>query len=68
MIKNFIPTINISSLIKKIQDEKKIYITIKKIERACINVGFFQIIGHGIDQKQIKNICIVGNKFFTLSN
>ena len=68
MIKNFIPTINISSLIKKDQDEKKIYLTIKKIEKACIDVGFFQIIGHGIDQKQIKSICKVGNKFFNLSN
>ena len=68
MIKNFIPTINISSIIKKNQDKKKIYLTIKKIEKACIDVGFFQIIGHGIDQKQIKNICKVGNKFFNLSN
>ena len=49
MIKNFIPTINISSIIKKNQDKKKIYLTIKKIEKACIDVGFFQIIGHGID-------------------
>ena len=31
MIKNFIPTINISSIIKKNQDKKKIYLTIKKI-------------------------------------
>ena len=54
MIKNFIPTINISSIIKKNQDKKKIYLTIKKIEKACIDVGFFQIIGHGINQKQIK--------------
>ena len=68
MIKNFIPTINISSIIKKNQDKKKIYLTIKKIEKACIDVGFFQIIGHGIDQKQIKSICKVGNKFFNLSN
>ena len=48
MIKNFIPTINISSIIKKNQDKKKIYLTIKKIEKACVDVGFFQIIGHGL--------------------
>ena len=68
MNKNFIPTINISSIIKNNPDKKKINLTIKKIEKACINVGFFQIIGHGIDQKQIKNICKVGNNFFNLSN
>ena len=68
MIKNFIPTINISSILKKNPDEKKVDLTIKKIKKASIDVGFFQIIGHGIDQKQIKNICRVGNKFFNLSN
>ena len=68
MIKNFIPTINISSILKNSHDNKKINLAIKKIKKACINVGFFQITGHGISQKQIKNICKVGNKFFNLSN
>ena len=68
MIKNFIPTINISNIVKNSPDKKKINLTIKKIEKACIKVGFFQITGHGINQKQIKNICKVGNKFFNLSN
>ena len=68
MNKNFIPTINISCIINNSPDKKKINLTIKKIEKACINVGFFQITGHGINQKQIKNICNVGNKFFNLSN
>ena len=48
---NYIPTINISPLIKKNFNSKKSLQTIKKIEKACIQVGFFQIIGHGIDIK-----------------
>jgi isopenicillin N synthase-like dioxygenase len=38
--------------------------TLLKIERACIDIGFFQVIGHGIDIKEINNICKIGNRFF----
>jgi isopenicillin N synthase-like dioxygenase len=54
MTKNYIPTINISSLIRdefKTQNALKI---IKKIEKACVEVGFFQVTGHGIDIKKDK--------------
>tara|TARA_B100001559_G_scaffold244785_1_gene207865 strand:+ start:201 stop:1166 length:966 start_codon:yes stop_codon:yes gene_type:complete len=61
---NYIPTINISSLIKNNFNSKKSLQTIKKIEKACIEVGFFQIIEHGINIKEINNICNIGNKFF----
>ena len=65
MIKeNFIPTINISSLIKNKFDTKIAIKTINKIEKACINAGFFQVVGHGIDLKEIKKTCDVGYKFF----
>ena len=67
MTKNIIPTINISSLVKKSFESPKSIITINKIKKACINIGFFQITGHGINQKKIKNICNVGNKFFNSS-
>ena len=67
MNKNFIPTINISCIINNSPNKKKINLTIKKIEKACINIGFFQITGHGISQKDIKNICKIGNKFFNSS-
>ena len=46
---NYIPTIKISSLIKNNFNSKKSLQTIKKIEKACIEVGFFQIIEHGIN-------------------
>ena len=68
MTKNIIPTINISSIIKKGFESQKSIITINKIKKACINIGFFQIVGHGISKKNIKNICNVGNKFFNSSD
>ena len=48
MTKNYIPTINISSLIKNNFETQSAFKTIKKIEKACINVGFFQVVGHGL--------------------
>jgi isopenicillin N synthase-like dioxygenase len=67
MTKNLIPTINISSLVNKNFNSNKSIETINKIKKACINIGFFQIVGHGIDKKNIKNICNVGNRFFNSS-
>ena len=67
MTKNYIPTINISSLINNNFKAQNTFKTIKKIENACKNVGFFQITGHGINQKDIRNICKIGNKFFNSS-
>ena len=66
-MKNYIPTINISSLLKSDFNSLSSYNTIKKIEKACAEVGFFQIIGHGIEIKKINNICKIGNKFFNSS-
>ena len=67
MAKNLIPTINISPIINQDFSSKKSIETIKKIKKACINIGFFQVTGHGINKKNIKNICNVGNKFFNSS-
>ena len=67
MTKNLIPTINISSIINQDFNSNKSIETINKIKKACINIGFFQVTGHGINKKNIKNICNVGNKFFNSS-
>ena len=53
MTKNIIPTINISSIVKKGFESTKSIITINKIKKACINIGFFQVVGHGIKKKNI---------------
>ncbi len=67
MTKNLIPTIDISSLVNQDFNSNKSVKTINKIKKACINIGFFQIVGHGVSKKNIKNICSVGNKFFNSS-
>jgi len=67
-MRNYIPTINISSLLKSDFNTLTAKNTIRKIEKACVNVGFFQIVGHGINKEKINNICKIGNKFFNSSN
>ena len=67
MTKNLIPTINISSIIKSNFENKKSINTINSIKKACIDIGFFQVTGHGISQRKIKDICNIGNKFFNSS-
>ena len=66
-MKNYIPTINISSLLKSNFNSSSAKNTLKKIEKACVNVGFFQIVGHGIDITEINDICKIGNNFFNSS-
>ena len=66
-MRNYIPTINISSLLKNNFSSISSKKTIQKIEAACVDVGFFQIIGHGINKKNIANISKVGNNFFNSS-
>ena len=67
MTKNLIPTIDISSIINQDFNSNKSIETINKIKKACINIGFFQVTGHGINKKNIKNSCNGGNKFFNSS-
>ena len=54
-MRNYIPTINISSLFKSDFNTLTAKNTIRKIEKACVDVGFFQIVtGHGIDNRKNK--------------
>jgi len=66
-MKIYIPTINISSLLKSNFNSLLAKNTLKKIEKACVNVGFFQVTGHGININEINNVCKIGNKFFNSS-
>ena len=67
MTKNLIPKINISSIINGKFNSTKSIETINKIKKACFDIGFFQVTGHGISQKKIEKICKVGKKFFNSS-
>ena len=53
MTKNYIPTINISSLVKNNFETRSAFKTIKEIEKACVKTGFFQITGHGLNLKAV---------------
>ena len=66
-MKEYIPTINISSLLKSEFESKSAINALKKIEKACVDVGFFQVVGHGINIKEMNNICKIGHKFFNSS-
>ena len=66
-MKSYIPTIDISSLLDGKFVSKKAKKTIQSIKKACVEVGFFQITGHGINLNEIKQTCNVGNKFFNSS-
>ena len=67
MSNNLIPTINISSILKEGFDSPKSIKTINKINKASIDIGFFQITGHGINKKDIVNVTKVGSSFFNSS-
>ena len=57
-MKSYIPTINISSLLKLDFNTLASKNILSKIEKACIDIGFFQVTGHGIDIKKINNISL----------
>ena len=67
MNKNYIPTIDVSKILDNkfntVASENVIY----KINKACVEVGFFQIIGHGIKLSNINKICKIGENFFETS-
>ena len=67
-MKSYIPTINISSLLKSDFNTLASKNILRKIEKACVDIGFFQVTGHGIDIKKINNVCKIGNRFFNSTN
>ncbi len=67
-MRNYIPTIDISPLLEQNFNSIPSKNTIEKIKKACIEVGFFQIIGHGINKKDMHNVIKVGNNFFNSSS
>ena len=58
-MKSYIPTVNISSLLKSDFNSLSAKNTLLKIERACVDIGFFQVIGHGLSFKDIDRKSVV---------
>ena len=67
MNKNYIPTIDVSKILDNRFNSIASKKIINKINKACVEVGFFQIIGHGIKLSNISKICTIGEKFFETS-
>ena len=65
-MKNIIPKINISDLVINGLNSSKSKRVIKKIRKACLKVGFFTIIDHGISSKLINSTLITSKNFFNL--
>ena len=63
---NVIPKINISDLVNNDLNSSKSKRVIKKIRKACVEVGFCKIIGHGSSTKLINSTLITSKKFFNL--
>ena len=61
-----VPKINISKLIINGLNSSKSNKVIKQIKKACLEVGFFTIVGHGISTKLINSTLITSKKFFNL--
>ena len=67
MNKNYIPTIDVSKILDNKFNSIASKKIINKINKACVEVGFFQIIGHGIKLSNINKICTIGENFFETS-
>ena len=63
---DFIPKINISYLIKNGFNSSKSSIIIKQIKKACLDIGFFEVLGHGIKPQTIRSTLKICRKFFDL--
>ena len=61
-----VPKINISELIINGLNSSKSNKVIEQIKKACSDVGFFTIVGHGISTKLINSTLITCKKFFNL--
>ena len=62
-----IPKINISELVNNGLGSNKSSKIIKQIEKACLDIGFFEIEGHGIKPELINSTLFICKKFFNLS-
>ncbi len=62
-MKSYIPTIDISSLLDGKFVSKEAKRTIQSINKACVEVGFFQITGHGISLKEINKTKLIKKNY-----
>ena len=66
MRQEIITKIDISELINFGLQSNKSNKIIKQIKKACLNTGFFTVVGHGVPVHLINSILICSKKFFDL--
>ncbi|ESQ45576.1 hypothetical protein EUTSA_v10010531mg [Eutrema salsugineum] len=69
--KSLLPVIDISPLLAKCDDSDMmedvgVAEVVGKIDRACRDVGFFYVIGHGVSESLIKKVKELTHRFFEL--
>ncbi len=65
-MKNSIPVIDISPLLSPAVPNAETKVNVSQaIRRACETVGFFQVIGHGVDERLIDAMIIEARRFFS---
>ena len=65
---NEIPIVDISSLVsERLSNEESKMNVCESIRRACEQVGFFQIIGHGVNQELFDAMVKEAKRFFSQS-
>ena len=63
---DFIPKIDLSSVLTNGITSPHSFGTLKEIKKACEEVGFFTVINHGITDTSIKKILSSCKNFFSL--
>eukprot|EP01006_Ploeotia_vitrea_P004621 TRINITY_DN115014_c0_g1_i1.p1 TRINITY_DN115014_c0_g1~~TRINITY_DN115014_c0_g1_i1.p1 ORF type:complete len:338 (-),score=20.91 TRINITY_DN115014_c0_g1_i1:123-1136(-) len=64
-MENLLPVIDVSSLSAPLSKETLNELS-SKIRDACVNYGFFYVVGHGISEECIKNVRGAAKEFFDL--
>lgn len=61
-----LPIIDISPFLQQPPNEEEKQKVAKALHEACVNVGFFYVDGHGIDQSELNNAIQLARTFFAL--
>jgi isopenicillin N synthase-like dioxygenase len=65
---NCIPVIDISPLVRSSSSNEEVKLDVSRaIRQACETVGFFQIVGHGVDQQLVDSLVLEARRFFSQS-
>lgn len=61
-----LPVIDISAFVRGGEQEERLKVA-AEIRKACIDIGFFYLVGHDFNQKEFDEVLAAGRAFFALS-